>query len=91
MKKTEEKQTQRKKKGGSACARSNFFSRSPLSAHVRSFGRQFVQSELVFDVARRFFTFHLPCSAAIALRVRHFDFVAEITESVSISERKCNG
>merc|ERR1712139_293325 len=43
MKKTEEKQTQRKKKGGSACARSIFSLRSHLSAHVRSFGRRFVQ------------------------------------------------
>ena len=56
-----------------------------------NFGRRFVQSGLVFDVTRRFFTTHLSFSAAIALRVRHFDFVAEITESVSKSERKCNG
>ena len=37
---------------------------------------------LVFDVTRRFFIFHLSFSAGIALCVRHFDFVAEITESV---------
>ena len=44
---------------------------------------------LVFDVTRRFFIFHFSFfifhfsySAAIALCVRHFDFVAEITESV---------
>ena len=48
----------------------------------RSFLSAASRTGLVFDVTRRFFTFHLSFSAAIALHVRHFDFVAEITESV---------
>ena len=93
MKATEEKQTQREERRKCLCT-IEFPLRSHLSAHFRSFGRRFVQSGLVFDGTRRVFGFHLHTvsfSAAIALRVRHFDSVAEITESVSKSQRKCNG